>query len=152
MPLGKGSNRAAKSPGSRSRQRMSAAARKGLKIRRQLVGAQEVDRHMAEIAKNDFALTFFNYTHEACFAGVWGRPGLDTRTRNMLTLGIMAALGQASGMEAIIRRALRGGITRDEIAEVFLHVYSYAGMHASWSAFGKADETFKMIDEDEAAG
>ena len=149
MAIGSESNEKGKSSGTQLRQVMSATAKKGLKIRRQLVGTHEVDRKMKEIENNDFLQKFNNYTNETCFAGVWGRPGLDNRTRNMLPLAIMAALGQASGMEAIIRRALRGGVTRDEIAEVFLHVYSYAGMHASWSAFGKANETFRMIDEDD---
>ena len=146
----KSTSRKSKSPSRKPRRRMSAMARKGLAIRRELRGSQEVDRSMAEIADDDFLSTFFEYTHEACFGAVWGRPGLDVRTRHLLTLTIMAALGQAAGLESVIRRALRGGISREEMAEVFLHVYSYAGMYASWSAFEKASETFRLIDQEEA--
>ena len=148
---GKGSRRAAKSPNRKPRRRMSAMAKKGLEIRRQLRGADEVDSSVAEIAGDDFLSTFFDYTHEACFGAVWGRPGLDYRTRHLLTLAIMAALGQAAGMDSVVRRALRGGVSRSEIAEVFLHVYSYAGMYASWSAFEKASGTFRLIEQEEAA-
>jgi 4-carboxymuconolactone decarboxylase len=156
MPQRKGTSRKTKSPSRKTNRkpnrRMSAMARKGLAIRRELRGSQEVDRSMAEIADDDFLSTFFEYTHEACFGAVWGRPGLDTRTRHLLTLTIMAALGQAAGLESVIRRALRGGISREEMAEVFLRVYSYAGMYASWSAFEKASETFRLIDQEEAEG
>jgi len=152
MPQRKGTSRKTKSSNRKPRRQMSAMARKGLAIRRELRGAQEVDRSMAEIADDEFLSTFFEYTHEACFGAVWGRPGLDTRTRHLLTLTIMAALGQAVGLESVIRRALRGGISREEMAEVFLHVYSYAGMYAAWSAFEKASETFRLIDQEEAEG
>ena len=152
MSSRKGSRHTAKSLKRKPRRRMSAMAKKGLEIRRQLRGAEEVDRHRAEIADDDFLSTFFDYTHEACFGAVWGRPGLDFRTRHLLTLSIMAALGQAAGLDSVIRRALRGGVRRSDIAEVFLHVYSYAGMYASWSAFEKASETFRLIEQEETAG
>ena len=85
MPQRKGTSRKTKSPSRKTNRkpnrRMSAMARKGLAIRRELRGSQEVDRSMAEIADDDFLSTFFEYTHEACFGAVWGRPDRHPRRR-----------------------------------------------------------------------
>jgi 4-carboxymuconolactone decarboxylase len=127
---------------------MSALAKKGLRIRRELIGPENIDAWQAKIAGNDFMKMFFDFTHEFCFGAVWGRPALDYKTRDMLTLAILAAKGQAGGVKRHVRSALRVGLTKREIGEILLHVYGYAGVYASLSSFTAAAEEFAVIEQE----
>ena len=73
---------------------------------------------------------------------VWTRPGLDLRTRSLVTIAATTALGRTSALELNIRTALNNGATRDEICETLLHMAVYAGFPASWDAFVIASKVF----------
>lgn len=130
---------------------MTSLARKGLAIRRRVLGEENVDRWMAEIGDDPFIMKFFDVTHEFCWGTIWARTGLDDRTRSMLCLAMMGAMGLAGGVKRHIRSALRAGLTRDEIAETFLMVYCYAGVYKSVACFQAAKEAFAEIEAEEAA-
>lgn len=144
----------AKSPTKKTatkRRRVSALGRRGLEIRRKVLGPDDVDASMAAMKDDDFMMMFFDATHEWCFGTIWDRPGLDWKTRSMLTLAIAASHGQTGAVKRHVRSALRNGVTKDEIGEVFLHVYCYAGVYNSLSAFQAAKEEFAVIEQEEKA-
>ncbi|MBX6748345.1 MAG: carboxymuconolactone decarboxylase family protein, partial [Micromonosporaceae bacterium] len=72
---------------------------------------------------------------------IWGRDGLDRRTRSCITLALLAALGHEAELAMHVRAALRNGLTPDEIKEVLLQVAVYAGVPAANSAFAVAQRT-----------
>ncbi len=131
--------------------RMTPLARKGLEIRRQLLGPDDVDASMAKTVDDPFMSMFFDATHEWCFGTIWDRPGLDWKTRSMLTLAIDASNNQLGAIRRHVRAALRSGVTKKEIGEIFLHVYCYAGVYNAMSAFVTAKEEFELIEQEEKA-
>jgi len=80
---------------------------------------------------------------EYCWGYVWGRPGLDKRTRSFLNLGMIAALNRPHELKIHVQGALRNGLTRQEIMEVFLQVAIYCGVPAAVVSFRCAKEVFK---------
>jgi 4-carboxymuconolactone decarboxylase len=133
------------------RRRTSASAKRGLEIRRELYGHEDVDRRMAEIAGDEFMNTFFDFTHEVCFDQLWGRKGLSDKSRSMITLAIVAAKNETAGLRRHVRGALRNGLSKKEIAEILLHVYVYSGVGPSLVSFTTAAEEFAVIDAEKRA-
>jgi 4-carboxymuconolactone decarboxylase len=83
---------------------------------------------------------------EYCWGAVWGRPGLDRSQRSMLNLVMISALNRPHELKAHIRGALNNGLTRQQIAEIFLQVAIYVGVLAAVDSFRIARETFAEID------
>lgn len=111
---------------------------RGMQIRREVLGDEHVDQAVARTT--DFTRPFQEYLAGAAWADVWGRPGLDRRTRSAITLAVLTALRAEGELAMHVRAALRNGLTRDEIAEVLLHTAVYAGVPAANAAFAIADE------------
>ena len=116
----------------------------GMQTRREVLGEEYVDR--ATSGASDFAQPFQAFVTRAAWGDVWSRPGLDRRTRSMLTLALLAAGGHHEELALHIRAALRNGVTKDEIGEVLLHTAVYAGVPAANSAFKVAERTFAELD------
>ncbi|MDX1438058.1 MAG: carboxymuconolactone decarboxylase family protein, partial [Anaerolineales bacterium] len=74
---------------------------------------------------------------------VWSRPGLDRKTRHLLTIGILAALGKENELAMHIRATRRTGVSEEELREAFLQVAIYAGVPAANSAITIAKEILK---------
>ena len=113
----------------------------GLKTRREVLGAEWVDKSMAGV--DDFNREFTELLNTYCWNDVWNRPGLPRKTRSILNLGMLCALGKEHELKLHIRGALNNGLTRDEIKEIFLQVAIYCGIPASLDAFKTAREVFK---------
>ena len=109
---------------------------RGMKTRRQVLGDAHVDRALGNTTPFDD--DFQRYITGAAWGDVWSRPGLDHRTRHLVTLGILAALGRDAELEMHIRATRNTGVTADDLKEVFLHVAVYAGVPAANSAFAAA--------------
>ena len=109
---------------------------RGMKIRREVLGNQHVDR--AEAAKTDFDADFQSFITETAWGSIWSRPGLDRRTRHLITLAILAALGKEKELAMHIQATANTGVTPDEVKEVLLQVAVYAGVPAANSAFAAA--------------
>jgi 4-carboxymuconolactone decarboxylase len=77
---------------------------------------------------------------------VWGRDGLDRRTRSCITLAVLTALHCTEELPMHVRAALTNGLTRDEIKEVLLHTAVYAGVPAANTAFVIARRTLADLD------
>ena|SRR5215831_13344222 len=114
---------------------------KGTEMLCQLLGekrANEVREAWTRLSP-DFANLVTNF-----LAGeIWARPNLDLRTRSLVTIAALAALGRPNGLRLNIEMALNNGATREEIAETLLQMAPYAGFPACWEGLLIADEVFK---------
>ena len=121
---------------------------KGLKVRREVLGDDYVDNAMKNV--DDFNRPLQDLLNEYCWGSVWGREGLSRKSRSMLNLAMISILNRPHELRAHIRGALRNGLTKAEIAEVFLQVAIYAGVPAAVDSFRIARELFKDMDAGKA--
>ena len=122
----------------------------GMKIRRQVLGDRYVDG--AENGKTAFDTDFQRFIVETAWGSVWARPGLDQKTRHMLTIALLAALGQDEELAIHIRATRHTGVTPDEVKEVLLQVAIYAGVPAANSAFAVAKKVYAESGQNTAEG
>jgi 4-carboxymuconolactone decarboxylase len=115
----------------------------GLDVRRDVLGADYVDAGLA--TSDDFMMGFQEAVTTLAWGYSWSRPGLDRRTRLILTLGILAGLGRHEELGIYAQGAVRNGITVDEIKEVLLHVTSYCGTPAGRQSFLAVHEALGQI-------
>lgn len=113
----------------------------GLKTRREVLGAEYVDKSIA--AQDDFNRPFQELLNTYCWNDIWNRPGLSRKTRSMLNLAMLTALNRGPELRLHVVGALNNGLTKEEIREVFLHTAIYCGVPASVEAFRVAREVFK---------
>ncbi len=105
-------------------------------LRRQVLGDRHVDA--AEARKTDFDAAFQALITEGAWGSVWARPGLDLRTRSLVTIALLAALGHTEELQMHVRAARNTGAQPSEIKEALLHVAAYAGVPAANRAFAAA--------------
>lgn len=105
----------------------------GLEVRRDVLGPEYVDGGLA--ASDDFMMGFQDAVTSLAWGYSWSRPGLDRRTKLILTLGILAGLGRHQELGIYAQGAVRNGVTVDEIKEVLIHVTSYCGTPAGRQSF-----------------
>jgi 4-carboxymuconolactone decarboxylase len=117
---------------------------KGLEIRRAVVGAEYVDKSLADA--DDFTRPFQELVTRYCWGEVWSRPGLERSERSIINLAMIAALNRPQELKLHVRGALRNGLTRDQIREIFMQVSIYCGIPAGLESFRVAREVFKEID------
>src|SRR6267154_173078 len=113
----------------------------GLKTRREVLGAEYVDK--AQAAADDFNKPFTEMLNTYCWNDVWNRPGLPRKMRSVLNLGMLIALGKEHELKLHLNGALNNGLTKDEIKEVLLQTAIYCGVPAAVVAFRCAREVFK---------
>ncbi len=116
---------------------------KGLAIRREVLGREYVDSSIANA--DDFSLPIQQLSTQYCWGEIWGRPGLDRRTRSFLNLAMIAALNRPHELRLHIKAAIGNGLTKDEIKEVFLQVAIYCGIPAGIDSVRAAKEVFKEM-------
>jgi 4-carboxymuconolactone decarboxylase len=111
----------------------------GMKVREEVLGSEYVERAIAQ--STEFDADFQRYITEAAWGSVWARPDLDRRTRSLVTIAILAALGREE-LLVHLRGSRNIGVDPHEIAEVLLHVAVYAGIPAANAAFAVAKREF----------
>jgi 4-carboxymuconolactone decarboxylase len=116
---------------------------RGLALRREVLGAEYVDNSMK--STNDFMMAFQHITTEWCWGYAWGRPTLDKKTRSMINLAMLTALGKAPEVKLHVRGAINNGLTVEDIKEVLLHATVYCGIPAGLDAFKAANEVLKEM-------
>jgi 4-carboxymuconolactone decarboxylase len=109
---------------------------RGLQVRRSVLGDEHVDRALAQTTQLD--ADFQRAITEVVWGSLWARTELDRRTRSLITIGILAALGRYDELALHLRATRQTGVTGDEVAEALLHVAVYAGVPAANSAFALA--------------
>jgi len=110
----------------------------GMKVRREVLGDEHVDR--ATDNATEFTAPFQEFITRIAWGGAWTRDGLDRRTRSVITLAVLTALGRENEIAMHVRGALRNGLTPDEIREVLIHTSIYAGIPAANAAVAVANE------------
>ncbi len=120
---------------------------RGMITRRAVLGDDYVDR--AEANKTDFDADFQQFITESAWGSVWARPGLDFRTRHLLTLALLAALGHEREFAFHLRATRHTGVSPDDVKEMLLQVSVYAGVPAANSAFAVAKRVYEeMLSEE----
>jgi 4-carboxymuconolactone decarboxylase len=113
----------------------------GKDIRADVIGRERSEAALA--AATDFDRPFQELALRYCWGEIWGRPGLDRRTRSIVNLSMLAAMGKPNELKIHVRGALTNGVTRQEIQEVFLQACIYAGVPAAGEAFKMARDVFE---------
>ena len=114
----------------------------GMNVRKEVLGSEYVER--AQARTTEFDADFQRYITEMAWGSVWARPDLDRRTRSLVTIAILAALGREE-LAVHLRGSQNIGVDPHEIAEVFLHVAVYAGVPAANAAFSTAKRMFDQF-------
>jgi 4-carboxymuconolactone decarboxylase len=116
---------------------------KGLKIRREVLGADFVDKAIA--TADDFNRPLQELVTQYCWGEIWGRPGLDRRTRSIINLAMISALNRPHEVKMHVKGAINNGLTKDDIKEIFLQVAIYCGVPAGVDSFRIAREVFQEM-------
>ncbi len=113
----------------------------GMKVRKEVLGSEYVEQAQARVS--EFDADFQRFITESAWGMVWARPDLDRRTKSLVTIAILAALGREE-LALHLRASRNIGVDPHEIAEVLLHVAVYAGVPAANSAFSTAKKVFEQ--------
>ena len=113
---------------------------RGLSIRKDTLGKEFVENSFANA--DDFNMPMQELVTEYCWGAVWGREGLSRKTRSMLNLAMISALNRPHELKMHVKGALKNGVTKDEIREIFMQVAIYAGVPAGVDSFRIAREAF----------
>lgn len=122
---------------------------RGMRVRRAVLGDAWVDGALAR--QTDFDAGFQRFITETAWGTVWADPTLDRRTRSLLTIAILAALGRSEELAVHMRASQRIGVPPDEIAQALMHVAVYAGVPAANSAVALAKQVLAETAEAAAA-
>jgi 4-carboxymuconolactone decarboxylase len=114
------------------------AFQQGLATRSQVMGPAFVDRAFTNA--NDYTLPMQEFITRNAWGNVWQRPGLDLKTRSLITVAMLAALGKQTELKGHARGALNNGATPEELREVMLHATVYCGFPAAIDAFRSVTE------------
>ena len=113
----------------------------GLQMRKQVMGEEFVDKAFA--SADEFTMPLQEFVTRNAWGTVWCREGLDLKTRSLITISMLTALGRAHELKGHLRGALNNGATPAEIREVLLHAAVYCGAPLAVDAFRTAQEVMK---------
>ena len=114
----------------------------GLAKRKQVMGDAYVDQAMEQA--DDFSRPLQEFVTRNAWGTVWCRDGLEMKTRSLVTIAMLAALGRSQELKGHVRGALNNGASVDEIREVLMHSAVYCGMPAAIEAFRAAHEVVRQ--------
>lgn len=117
----------------------------GRAMRRKLMGDAYADKLDKNVYTHPIMEKFAQYTQESVFAGLWTRPGLDLKTRALITVISDTATGREEELKLHLRFARNQGWTEDELGEAILHLAGYVGAPLVRGALLCAVETFKEM-------
>ncbi len=118
---------------------------KGRKMRRKLMGGAYLDKMAATTYKGPQMQKFVDLASETIFGALWTRPGLDLKTRTLITMISDASTGREPELALHVRMALRQGWTEDELTEAILHLLGYVGAPLVREAMLIATRTFAEV-------
>ncbi|WP_297341751.1 4-carboxymuconolactone decarboxylase [Pseudophaeobacter sp.] len=121
----------------------------GMVTRRAVLGDAHVDR--AEAAKTEMDQAFQTLITEGAWGTVWSSDAIAPRERSMLTLALLAALGNFDEIPMHIRATARTGASKSDVLEAFQHVAIYAGVPRANHALKLAKQTYEEMEADAAA-
>ena len=118
---------------------------RGLEIRKSVLGSDYVEKSFA--SADDFNRPMQELVTEYCWGAIWGREGLPKKTRSLINLAMISALNRPHELKIHVKGALKNGVTKDEIREVFLQVAIYCGVPAGVDSFRIAREAFAEVEK-----
>lgn len=118
------------------------SATQGIKMLERLLGQERAKEIRAAWQK--LSPDFARYVTEFLAGEIWARPRLDLKTRSLVTVAALTALGRSNGLRLNIEMALNNGASREEILETLLQMAPYAGFPACWEGLVIADECFRQ--------
>jgi 4-carboxymuconolactone decarboxylase len=110
----------------------------GIKVRRRVLGDAHVDRALA--SRDELTSEFQDLLTRYAWGEIWTRPGLDERTRRLLVLAMLVALGRDAELKMHLNAAFDSGMSADDVKEVFLQAAVYCGLPAANNAFRLAQD------------
>jgi len=116
---------------------------RGLALIEQMLGNTKAEEFKATL--RELCPDFEDYVVGFLSGEIWSRPGLDKRTKSLITIAALMAMGRSKGLELNIRMAVNNGATRAEITETFLHLAPYAGFPATWEALSIAHKVLSEV-------
>ena len=116
----------------------------GLKIRREVLGAEYVDKSISQA--DDFNRPLQELVTEYCWGSVWSRPGISRKMRSLINLAMLTALNRPHEVKLHLKAAFNNGCSKEEIMEVLLQTAIYCGVPAAMDSFRLAREVFNEID------
>jgi 4-carboxymuconolactone decarboxylase len=123
---------------------------RGLDLRRAVLGAEHVDRSLGQVS--DFTRPVQELVTEYCWGAVWGREGLDRKTRSLLNLGMLTALNRSHELAVHVRGARTNGASVAEIQEALLQTAIYVGVPSALESFRVAEKVLRELGEVGEAG
>jgi 4-carboxymuconolactone decarboxylase len=118
----------------------------GMRVRREVLGDAHVDRSLARL--DTFNQEFQDLLVRYAWGEIWTRPGLDRRTRSLITLAMLVALNRSEEFRLHVRAAFNNGLGREDLKEVLLQAAIYCGIPAANAAFRMAEEVFATLDRE----
>ncbi|MFY1671360.1 4-carboxymuconolactone decarboxylase [Plantactinospora sp. WMMB334] len=109
----------------------------GLKVRREVLGAEHVDRSLGNVT--EFSRPIQEFVTEYCWGGVWSGDGLERKTRSLLNLAMLTALNRSHELGVHVRGAVNNGVTEKEIQETLMQAAVYVGVPAALESFRVAE-------------
>jgi len=119
--------------------------RTGMAVRREVLGDAHVDRASAQMT--EFDADFQTFITEGAWGSVWARPHFTKRERSIVTIALLAALGQDEELAMHVRASRNTGATREDIREALLHVAVYAGVPAANHAFKIVKKAYEDMEK-----
>ena len=116
---------------------------RGMQNRRAVLGDDHVDKAME--GTTELNADFQEFITRYAWGEIWDRPGLDHKTRSLLTLAILVAEGKDEELQMHVRAAVTNGVTVEEIKEVFMHAAIYCGLPSANQAFKLATPVLKEL-------
>ncbi|SMP74538.1 carboxymuconolactone decarboxylase family protein [Noviherbaspirillum suwonense] len=114
---------------------------KGLAKRIEVLGEAHVQKSLDNV--DAFNKPIQKFVTEAAWGGVWGRDGLDAKSRSMITVAMLTALGRQHELAVHVRGAINNGVSARELQEILLQSAIYAGAPAALEAFRTAGTVLK---------
>jgi 4-carboxymuconolactone decarboxylase len=114
---------------------------RGIDLLRKMLGPEQSEATRQQWRR--ISPEFEAYVTEFLAGEIWSRPQLDLRTKSLVTIATLAAMGRPRGLELNLRMALNNGASREEIVETLLHIAPYAGFPAAWEGLAVADQVFR---------
>lgn len=115
----------------------------GIATRTQVMGSEFVDRAFGNAT--DYTLPMQEFITRNAWGNVWQRPGLDLKTRSLITVAMLTALGKQHELKGHVRGALNNGATPEELREVMLHATVYCGFPTAIDAFRSVTEVVESL-------
>jgi 4-carboxymuconolactone decarboxylase len=118
--------------------RVEQRKKRGAALIKQMMGSEVADATRS--AWREISPDFEEYVVEFLAGEIWSRSNLDLKTRSLVTIATLAALGRSRALELNIRMAKNNGATRNEIVETLLQVAPYAGFPVAWDSLAVLDQ------------